>query len=90
MKRCHLSDVVDLSTNDYLGIGADSALKKEFLEYYGADLPSFTSSASRLLASRQKEYGELEDVLQSLYGRRVLLFNSGYHALGGAAAERVA
>lgn len=42
-----------------------------------------TSSASRLLSGRQREYEELENFLGQLYGRPCLLFNSGYHANTG-------
>lgn len=78
------SAVVDLSSNDYLGIGADSALRREFLEYALSHDLALTSSASRLLAGRQREYHRLESLLDSLYaGRETLLFNSGYHANTG-------
>ena len=50
-------------------------------------MPAFTSSASRLLASDQAEYSALESLLRSLYGREVLIFNSGYHANVGAIAS---
>lgn len=82
----HTADLcmVDLSTNDYLGLGTSAELRKEFLEGLGAEIPPLTSSASRLLASSQREYDELEALLAGAYGRDVLLFNSGYHANVGA------
>lgn len=76
--------LVDLSSNDYLGIGTDSTLRHQFLSTTEcSDIP-FTSSASRLLAARQSEYHALETQLADLYGRHILLFNSGYHANAGA------
>ncbi len=78
------SHLLDFSTNDYLGFGS-----RRLRQYLTADpglldLP-MTSSASRLLAATQTEYGELEEMLSSLYGegRSCLLFNSGYHANTG-------
>lgn len=44
----------------------------------------WSSSASRLLASRQRIPRLLEDVLEADYGKKVLLFNSGYHANMGS------
>ena len=79
------SELVDLSTNDYLGLGSRADLRREFLERVGVDgLPPFTSSASRLLASSQRYYDELEALLADAYGSSALLFNSGYHANTGA------
>lgn len=75
--------VIDLSSNDYLGIASRDDLRDEF--YASADYGSMalTSSASRLLAANQKPYVALEKTLESLYGRPALLFNSGYHANTG-------
>ena len=69
----------DLTSNDYLGLGArgtefDAELLRRFPD------ASFTSSASRLLSRRQKHHKMLEDRLEELYGKPALLFNSGYHA----------
>lgn len=75
--------VVDMSSNDYLGLGADRAMQEEFLADASRRLIPLTSSASRLLCGRQDEYHSLESLLAGLYGRPVLLFNSGYHANTG-------
>lgn len=80
------STLVDLSGNDYLGIAADSALKAEFFNSFGADMPALSASASRLLAADQSEFLKLEQLLADLYCRPVLLFNSGYHANSGSIA----
>lgn len=70
---------IDMSTNDYLALGAHW---KDFLPEFQKIYPdaSFSSSASRLLAGRQKHYEILEDMLGALYSKEALLFNSGYHA----------
>ena len=76
--------LVDLSSNDYLGLGADHRLMDEFLsETHGAEA-MLTSSASRLLAAVQSPYKALEQRLGELYqSAGVVLFNSGYHANSG-------
>ncbi len=43
-----------------------------------------SASASRLLQRDQREHSKLEKRLDSLYGKRTLLMNSGYHANVGA------
>ncbi|MDE6265712.1 MAG: aminotransferase class I/II-fold pyridoxal phosphate-dependent enzyme, partial [Paramuribaculum sp.] len=79
----HGSAGADFSSNDYLGIGVDTALQQKFFESLPENYPSLTSSASRLLAQDQEEYFRLETALEILYGNPVLLFNSGYHANTG-------
>lgn len=72
--------MLNLSSNDYLGLSADTVLKKEFLETLTVDsfLPS--SSSSRLLTGNFRINEELEELLASLYGAEsALVFNSGYH-----------
>ncbi len=79
--------VVDLSSNDYLGLADDIALRERFLESHPAGELLMTSSASRLLASHQQSYARLEKLLSESYGGRAsLLFNSGYHANTGLVA----
>lgn len=75
-----LPGVVDLSSNDYLGLATREDLRREFFDSLGGNIPPLSASASRLLAARQHEHSELEALLRELYGRPVLLFNSGYHA----------
>lgn len=74
---------VDFSSNDYLGLGNDTTLRKKFLDTLIDNLPSFSSSASRILSASQDEHAQLEEVLSHAYNRDVLLFNSGYHANTG-------
>jgi 8-amino-7-oxononanoate synthase len=73
------NNIVDLSSNDYLGIADDNQLRHEFMLEALQNGYGMTSSASRLLAGAQDEYYKLEQTLSSLYNREVLLFNSGYH-----------
>lgn len=79
--------VVDLSSNDYLGLADDMALRERFLAEHPAGGLLMTASASRLLAPHQRAYAELEGLLsRSYHGRSALLFNSGYHANTGLIA----
>lgn len=72
---------IDLSSNDYLGLASCGSVI--FRDLISDESVCFSSSASRLLASRQNAYNKLECKLETLYGRPALLFNSGYHANTG-------
>lgn len=76
---------IDLSSNDYLSLGARHAeFLPEFLDRFSD--ASFSSSASRLLSGRQKYHILLEEYLSQLYNKEALLFNSGWHANTGCVA----
>ncbi|MDO4440737.1 MAG: 8-amino-7-oxononanoate synthase [Moraxella sp.] len=74
------SDLVNLSSNDYLGLSNDISLKDEFLRCYQhhSDF-KFGSSSSRLLTGNFTAHEALEHTLSQAYGREALVFNSGYH-----------
>jgi len=81
--RLYGENVLNLSSNDYLGLASDNNLKKKFLSRYNHsdNVPAFSSSSSRLLTGNTCEYDELESLLSALYfNKYALLFNSGYHA----------
>ena len=76
---------LNLSSNDYLGIGSDVWLRSVYFSAFSSensgDRYSMTSSSSRLLTGNDTLYNELEDYLAAWYGREAaLVFNSGYHA----------
>lgn len=75
--------LVDLSSNDYLGLAVRDDLRDAFLDECGGRLPLMTSSASRLLVGSQSSYDRFESLLRDLYGAPALTFNSGYHANTG-------
>lgn len=75
--------LIDLSSNDYLGLASRPELQAEFMDSPEARAIPLTSSASRLLCGVQEQYEALEEMLSGLYGRDALLFNSGYHANTG-------
>lgn len=87
--RMTSGDIIDFSTNDYLGIGSNPDIQAAFFADPASLQVPMTSSAARLLAPRQIEYDNLEVALRLLYSRRrgddtgALLFNSGYHANTG-------
>lgn len=74
-------EMLNLSSNDYLGISSNPRLLEEF--YAGNDVKALPYSAvsSRLLSGNHEYYRWLEDDLCDLYGKEAaLVFNSGYHA----------
>lgn len=77
------ADVLDLTTNDYLGLACNRTMRGEFMRGAMENDYLLSASASRLLASEQRSFGRLEEFLKGLYGRETLLFNSGYHANTG-------
>ncbi len=74
---------VDFSTNDYLGLASDKALRDSFVSSDEFGKLAFSASASRLLAAGQAEYTRFERLLSDLYRREALTFDSGYHANTG-------
>ena len=76
--------MLNLSSNDYLGLAADTDLRREFLETLTPETFLPTSSSSRLLTGNFRVYDELEDELARLFGTEAaLVFNCGYHANTG-------
>lgn len=76
--------MLNLSSNDYLGLAADIELRSRFLQTLSVDsfLPS--SSSSRLLTGNYDVNEELEKQLACSFQREAALtFNSGYHANAG-------
>ena len=76
--------MLNLSSNDYLGLATDRTLREEFLKELTADSFLPTSSSSRLLTGNFTIYEKLEQTLAELFGTETaLVFNSGYHANAG-------
>ncbi len=76
--------LLNLSSNDYLGLGQDIDLRRRF--YQGLDEKhndsfGLAAASSRLLTGDSLLAHDLENDLARAYGTEaVLLFNSGYHA----------
>ncbi|ADV44064.1 8-amino-7-oxononanoate synthase [Bacteroides helcogenes] len=76
--------MLNLSSNDYMGLAADREIREEFLQMLTPDSFLPTSSSSRLLTGNFGIYEELESELAALFGTEAaLVFNSGYHANTG-------
>ena len=72
--------LLNLSSNNYLGIADNSKITREFLNNVGDEF-SFGSASARLLTGTLPIYNELEDLISKKFGKgKTLLFNSGYHA----------
>lgn len=77
--------LLNLSSNDYLGLATDVKLQAEFFQTYQSDSfnPTFGlgASASRLLAGNHTAYTMVETKLANMFKREAaLVLNSGYHA----------
>ncbi len=76
--------MLNLSSNDYLGLANDLSLREEFLKNLTPESFLPTSSSSRLLTGNYTVYEELEQQLSTMFGAEsALVFNSGYHANTG-------
>ena len=72
--------MLNLSSNDYLGLAANTQLREQFFDETPNSQRWMSSSSSRLLTGNFPEYELLEQSLtQAFQGRAALLFNSGYH-----------
>ncbi len=87
--------LLNIASNDYLGLSGDTALQYEFFEGMQklptAHLPKMSAASSRLLTGNDAQLQLLEDELQKWYQLAVgegnsaatksaLVMNSGYHA----------
>ncbi|WP_444354204.1 8-amino-7-oxononanoate synthase [Phocaeicola coprophilus] len=76
--------MLNLSSNDYLGLATDTALRDEFLGSADNRDLLFSSSSSRLLTGNFHIYTQLERLLADLFGTEsALTFGSGYHMNSG-------
>lgn len=76
--------MLNLSSNDYLGLANDIELRREFLETLTPETFLPTSSSSRLLTGNFTAYEQLEQQLATAFGTEAaLVFSSGYHANTG-------
>lgn len=76
--------MLNLSSNDYLGLALDKELHRTFLKQAAQEALPLSSSSSRLLTGNFPVYSELEELIAARFHREAaLLFNSGYHANAG-------
>ena len=84
-------EYVNLSSNDYLGLASNLDLAKEFLSsVLSADSQKklnddirLSSSGSPLLTGAHLSYGDAENTMETLLGKKALFFNSGFSANSG-------
>lgn len=73
--------MLNMSSNDYLGLSSDKELKDGFFSVVDKDSLFFGSTSSRLLTGNSQVMTDVEFWLAAAYGREAaLVFNSGYHA----------
>lgn len=72
--------MLNLSSNDYLGLASDLRFREQFFDETPNAQRLMSASSSRLLTGNFTVYEQLEATLTQLFhGRAALLFNSGYH-----------
>ncbi len=76
---------INLSSNDYLGLGGDAELQKEFLlSASEGDRFVMSNPSSRLVTGNSEDYDALENALEKLYqDKKTLILGSGYLANTG-------
>lgn len=73
--------LLNLGSNDYLGIATNKSLKDEFLNLCKDKEWFFGSGASRLIYTSSDEFDKLENYFQSKFdGKKATVFNTGYCA----------
>lgn len=76
--------MLNLSSNDYLGLASDRSMKEEFADSISCADCRFGSTSSRLLTGNYEVMNECENLLARMYGTEsALVFDSGYHANSG-------
>jgi len=87
--------LLNIASNDYLGLGGDTELQADFFSQVGqlsaTHMPKMSATSSRLLTGNDIQLEALEEELQNWYqnaidkqsltdSKSVLVLNSGYHA----------
>ncbi len=79
--------LLNLSSNDYLGLFGREDLREEFFAQFQGAMPHLSSASSRLLTGNNRVSEELEELLARSYKKEsALIFNSGYHVNSGLIA----
>jgi len=74
-------DMIDFSSNDYLGLARSAELKKSIADIYNAQSHKNGSTGSRLLTGNSQLTESCEKTLAALFGfETTTVFNSGYMA----------
>ena len=76
--------MLNLSSNDYLGLAADTDLRNAFMRQLTERDFLLSASSSRLLTGNFPVHRELEALIADLFGKEgALVFSSGYHMNAG-------
>jgi len=77
--QVHGRELINFSSNDYLGLANDPAVRQAFIE--GVDQYGVGAGAAHLITGHTRAHHELEEALAEFTGRdRALLFSTGYMA----------
>ena len=77
---------LNLSSNDYLGLASDTKLTEEFLSTLSPKSIRLSSSGSPLLTGAQESYAKAQNIIEKLFSKKALFFNSGFVANSGIIA----
>lgn len=77
------TNYINLSSNDYLGLGQDKNLAQLFLDNLCDDAKRLSSSGSALLTGAFQSYNRALNTVEKLYKRKCVFFNSGFAANSG-------
>lgn len=78
--RFESGTLLNLASNDYLGIATSRNLRDEFLKTVSESDVFFGSGASRLVYNSSEAFFNLESWFETRFFKKALLFNSGYAA----------
>lgn len=70
------NNLINFSSNDYMGLNSNKALRDEF--YNSVKNLPLSSSSSRLISGSYDIILDLEETLNNIYGKSGLVFNSGF------------
>ena len=78
----HSENLIDFSSNDYLGLASNSELSENISKsFHELPHPKNGATGSRLISGNLPIYDIVESQLSDVFkSERALIFNSGYHA----------
>lgn len=79
-------EYVNLSSNDYLGLASNLELSRLFIDSLSDTDLRLSSSGSPLLTGAHEAYEKASTVIERLFNKKALFFNSGFAANSGVIA----
>lgn len=77
------TEYVNLSSNDYIGLGSNLEVSQDFLSNLPKDALRQSSSGSPLLTGAHPSYQRATDAMEKLFHKSALFFDSGFAANSG-------